>query len=346
MRIRTFLSVLVALTLLTGSAMAQALPTLPELPDNAVESTFESDGDVDIAYVKVVHPEEVGAVVISQGYTEQYAKWNEIINELYAQGFSVYALDHRGQGRSGRFGLDTDGQTVHVDSWSQYIQDMENFVNHVVKADPHEKMFLFGHSMGSAIAFGYLVENDKVFDGAVLVSPMFEPKSPNPGDTPEGMLAAANYYCSIGYCAVSPFSDTVYQPFPYVSQTLDGVTHDVDRYLAYHLFKTAHPEIVTSRPSFGWIREALLEGVRLQENASEVKTPVLMLQAGSDFYVNTAKQAPVCDAMENCQLLTFDMVIAPQLAPYGFDKPAHELHREVSPIRNLVMGAIYQFLNQ
>ena len=66
----------------------------------------------------------VGAVTMVHGYTESAEKWQELIYSLLIHGFSVYAYDARGHGRSGRDSrLGGDLTLTHVDSFEDYVSD-------------------------------------------------------------------------------------------------------------------------------------------------------------------------------------------------------------------------------
>ena len=83
--------------------------------------------DVDIYYRKFeIKPpaEEVGAIVISNGRTESMAGYPELIWDLHQQGYSVYILDHRGQGFSTR--LLPDPQKSYVEKFEDYVDDLRH----------------------------------------------------------------------------------------------------------------------------------------------------------------------------------------------------------------------------
>jgi len=69
---------------------------------NVHQSEFQSSDGVKIAFCQVLQADAKQAVVISNGRVESYLKYQELIFDLYQQGYSVFALDHRGQGLSDR----------------------------------------------------------------------------------------------------------------------------------------------------------------------------------------------------------------------------------------------------
>ncbi|MGL5047826.1 MAG: serine aminopeptidase domain-containing protein, partial [Shewanella sp.] len=69
---------------------------------SVVQDTLATADGVMLAYMMVKHPQAHTAIVLSTGRVESYLKYQELIFDLYQQGYSVYAIDHRGQGGSDR----------------------------------------------------------------------------------------------------------------------------------------------------------------------------------------------------------------------------------------------------
>src|SRR5262249_29206527 len=88
--------------------------------------------------------------VLLSGQTEFFEKYFEVIDELNARGFSVAALDWRGQGGSQR--LAADPRKVHIDDFAQYDQDLQSFMTEVVAPMAGgQKPIALAHSMGGHI---------------------------------------------------------------------------------------------------------------------------------------------------------------------------------------------------
>jgi acylglycerol lipase len=110
------------------------------------------------------HPRAV--VIISHGYAEHSGRYQHFANHLVENGFAVYALDHRGHGRS-------EGERANVKIFDEYVNDLSRFVNSVREKHPSLKRFLFGHSMGGAIAAQLVIKQPEQVDGLLLSSPYF-----------------------------------------------------------------------------------------------------------------------------------------------------------------------------
>lgn len=100
------------------------------------------------------------AVVISHGWSEHAGRYNEVANWFNRNGYAVYALDHRGHGKS-------EGKRGHVRRWTDYARDLE-LLRSTVK---HEKQYLLGHSMGGMIAILHALEYPEQFSAMALSGP-------------------------------------------------------------------------------------------------------------------------------------------------------------------------------
>ncbi|TMF44499.1 MAG: lysophospholipase [Chloroflexi bacterium] len=66
-------------------------------------------------------------------------------NVLASHGITVYAMDHRGFGRSG-------GLEGHIDNYHTYVKDISFILDVIRKRHPESNIFLLGHSMGGLFA--------------------------------------------------------------------------------------------------------------------------------------------------------------------------------------------------
>lgn len=111
-------------------------------------------------------------VVILHGYLEQAAAWHDVALRLDR---NVFALDHRGHGRSGHVGV---GGFYHF--WD-YVSDLDGVIDAL---HPHAPVDLVGHSMGGTVATLFAANRPEKVRRLVLV----EGLGPQ-GDT-AGMIAA------------------------------------------------------------------------------------------------------------------------------------------------------------
>lgn len=98
-----------------------------------------------------------GAAVHSGLHYALLGRW------LSKTGFSVFAPDLRGHGRSG-------GPRGHVNKFSDYLADLHILVQKV-KAQYPGKLFLWGESLGGLICLGYAEKFPNLIDGIIASSP-------------------------------------------------------------------------------------------------------------------------------------------------------------------------------
>jgi len=106
-------------------------------------------------------------IIISHGFGEHSGRYGALTQHLVANNYSVTAYDHRGHGLS-------DGLPGHVESFSEYSDDLNKVVATVRSRSESRKLFLIGHSMGGLIALLYATRNSGLLAGAVISAPLIE----------------------------------------------------------------------------------------------------------------------------------------------------------------------------
>lgn len=118
------------------------------------------------------------AIFILHGQGEhggRYIHWPFYVGDTVS---SVYALDHRGHGRS-------KGNRGHVDNFDLYAADaalaINRFYEYLLEKFGKAELHLFGHSMGGQIALRTLLQHqDLPISSVTLSSPMFDLAFPVP----------------------------------------------------------------------------------------------------------------------------------------------------------------------
>jgi alpha-beta hydrolase superfamily lysophospholipase len=80
--------------------------------------------------------------------------------QFTVNGLAVYALDHRGRGRS-------EGERFFVKKFADWTQDLATFIDIVKTREPGLPVFLLGHSAGGVIACGYALEHQDEIAGLI-----------------------------------------------------------------------------------------------------------------------------------------------------------------------------------
>ena len=104
-------------------------------------------------------------VVIAHGAGEHARRYDEFAEALARHDLAVWALDHRGHGRSARpdaLGDFGDG------GWEGLVADLGQLASHACERHPGAPTILFGHSMGSLAAQQLLVERSRLLEGVIL----------------------------------------------------------------------------------------------------------------------------------------------------------------------------------
>jgi acylglycerol lipase len=132
----------------------------------ARDGRFEGVGGVQIYWrVWPADGKPHATVVLSHGASEHSGRYARVAAGLNARGYSVWALDHRGHGRSG-------GRRAVIDSLDRVLADLDRFVTMASEELPERKPFLLGHSMGGMLATAYTIRHQDRLEGLILSAPV------------------------------------------------------------------------------------------------------------------------------------------------------------------------------
>lgn len=243
------------------------------------------------------------AIVIVHGYTECAEKFRELSWYFVQAGYSVFVYDQRGHGYSVR---EVDDLSVtHVDDFNQYLRDLEEFMDKVVRPRMGDaELFLFGHSMGGAVAATALMEHPEWFRRAVLNAPMI--KCVTAGVPAGAALAFVKMMCRLGK---GKERAAVGKPYDPASETLE-TSHSTSRarFEYFQKKREATPNYQNCAPTNAWLREAIAVTKRLLNpaEAKKIKTPLLLMQAGLDSIVLLPEQEQFVSLVPGARLLRLD----------------------------------------
>jgi acylglycerol lipase len=137
------------------------------------EATFEGVSGYTIFYRTwrpVGKPRAV--VVISHGFNSHSGQYLWVAEQLVARGHAVFALDHRGRGKS-------EGERFYVEKFDHYVSDLAKFIGLAKAAEPGLPVFLLGHSAGGVIACVYSLEHQAELAGMICESFAFQVPAPD-----------------------------------------------------------------------------------------------------------------------------------------------------------------------
>lgn len=303
---------------------------IPYVQNTYQQSYFWGTGRVKINYYSNQLQNPEGVIIISPGQSEASLKYAELLYDLKNLNYDIFIIDHRGQGLSERL-LD-DPIKSHVEKFSYYVDDFSFFVNSIVQAKKYKKSFVLAHSMGGAIAAGFLTNHPNSVSAAILSAPMFEINTGYIGNKTTEIIARL---LDLGF-------STSYAPSqrPYSSEvTFTGniVSTSYPRYRLRKDLYNAIPALQVGGTSVNWLKESLIYTENLRSLKNNFKVPVLLLQAGHDQFVWSQGQNEVCEI--NNQRLC-------RIVRQGFEKSEHEILMEKDIIRNHALNLIETFILQ
>lgn len=207
-------------------------------------------------------------VVIAHGYAEHGGRYGNLVERLMPLGYALYALDHRGHGRSG-------GKRALVDRMAWVIEDFHRFVGEVRARNAGQRVKLLGHSMGGNVAFGYALRWSEDLSGLILSGPLIG-----------GSVPAAQRLVMRLLAAVAPGMGTVALP-------PDAVSRDPAVVAAYQ----ADPLVTVGKVPARTAHELFSVLPGYLEGAPRMKVPVLIQHGEADSLVPLAGARPTIEAI-------------------------------------------------
>jgi alpha-beta hydrolase superfamily lysophospholipase len=208
-------------------------------------------------YYQSWQPDETAQAVllIVHGHGEHGGRYKNVVDHLVPQGYAIYALDHRGHGRS-------PGQRGYINSMAEYRGDVGGLLRLATNNHPRLPIFILGHSMGGLITLDYLLHHpDTGLRGAIISAP------------------------AVGQVGVSPLLLTASRVLSRVWPTLslgtgldaNAISRDPEEVKAYQSDPLVHSKGTTRLAT-----EVMETAVYCQTNASALQLPLLMIHGAAD----------------------------------------------------------------
>lgn len=225
----------------------------------AREGEFTGQGGVRLYWRAWLPEGDVQTVlIVAHGYGEHGGRYGSVVDFLVPRGVAIYALDHRGHGRSG-------GPRGHVGRFGELVADLHAFRVRVEHEEAAKPLFLLGHSLGGLIVARYLLTHASGLAGAALSSPALRLVERPPRR--RRWLAKA-----LSFAAPRTSWETDLRP--------ELLSRDPAVGRAY-----AADPLVHRRASARFFVELERAMRDLDERAAEIRLPMLVLQAGDDRLV-------------------------------------------------------------
>jgi alpha-beta hydrolase superfamily lysophospholipase len=229
-------------------------------------------------------------MLIVHGLGEHAGRYQHVAARLNGWGFAVRAFDQFGHGQS-------DGPRGGLPTPLRLLEDLALLVDVTREViGPEGKLVLFGHSLGGLVAGALLAQRLREVDGLVMSSPALDA-----GLGPVQKLLVALLPGLLPNLRVGNGLDAQY------------LSHDPGVVRAYLADPLVHDRIAARLARF-----IAMEGPATVAQASQWRTPTLLLYAGQDRLVNPqgsrrfAEQAPKALVQAQC-----------------FDALRHEIFNEI-----------------
>jgi acylglycerol lipase len=136
------------------------------------EEDFTGAGGLSI-HLRSWKPEGAARAVVAicPGFNSHSGQYAWVGAQLAAKGFSVYAVDLRGRGKS-------EGDRFYVEDISEYVADVSGMVGIARERHPGLPVFLLGHSAGGVTACVYALDHQQTIHGLICESFAFQVPAP------------------------------------------------------------------------------------------------------------------------------------------------------------------------
>lgn len=253
------------------------------------QGTLMGRNNIRLNYAYCLPNNALGTVVISSGRIETYLKYQELIFELYQNGYAVFIIDHRGQGLSQRMTLNR--QLGYVDSFNNFVTDLAAFTEQVVLPKLQGKLMLLCHSMGCAIGSLLLLSKPDWVQKAVLCAPMFGIQPTLPVWLAKALiLASTTYNKCMGKNPDYFFGQTDYHADDFCDNRL---TSSPERYQRFREIYSQNPQVQLGGVSPRWLHEAMNAMNTIERSAASIQTPLLVFSANNDRIIDNQRQRRV-----------------------------------------------------
>jgi alpha-beta hydrolase superfamily lysophospholipase len=106
-------------------------------------------------------------IALIHGFGEHSGRYAHVADFFNKNGYSVFALDNRGHGKS-------EGKRGHAPTYGSYLDDIEVFLNYVTTQSAGQPIFLYGHSMGGNLVLNYVLRRKPTLKGIITTGPWIQ----------------------------------------------------------------------------------------------------------------------------------------------------------------------------
>ncbi len=145
-----------------------AVPSFPAGAEARHEEGFLNSADHQrLFWQRYTPPTPRATVALLHGAADHSGRYPAITTALVRAGFQVALVDFRGHGQS-------DGRRWHVDSFQDYLHDLDAFVAKLSQDGvAGDRLFVLAHSQGALVSAMWGMTRGRHVSGFVLTSPFF-----------------------------------------------------------------------------------------------------------------------------------------------------------------------------
>jgi alpha-beta hydrolase superfamily lysophospholipase len=208
-------------------------------------------------YYQYWQPDEApkAVILVVHGASEHSGRYQHFAGHFVNGGYAVAAFDNIGHGRS-------EGPPGYVRRFSDFVESLDVFQKQVAEDFPGLTQILLGHSMGGLISSLYLLTNQQLFAGCILSGPVIKTE-PEPPTLQLWLIRSLSLLLpKLGVLQLDA----------------NGVSRDpaeVERYVN-------DPLNYSGKLSARTVSELFKSMKYVQQNASVISLPMLLLHGGAD----------------------------------------------------------------
>lgn len=271
-----------------------------------------------------------GTMLFQGGRGDIFEKYLEAFDHWHRGGWNVSSFDWRGQGGSGRFS--DDPLVGHAVDFAIWIDELAERFDALRASQPGPHVIV-AHSMGGHLVLRALIERRVTPDAVVLVAPMLGLRSFPFSATMAARIA--RMMARLGPPERPAWKHNERPARPGASRK-KFLTHSAERYDDELWWKDQKPELALGPPSWQWLVAAY--GSTLASFApgrlEGVDVPMLLLCAEHDKLVSPRAIVAAARRLPDARLVRFGA------------ESAHEILREVDPVRLRALAEIDRFLDE
>ena len=256
----------------------------PFLARRETQLQLEREKNCTISCMRYLADEPQGSILLMHGYRGAADKLKEAAYYFVVAGYHVYAMDLCGHGRSYR--LVEDLSLIHVDSYMRYVNDTIYVARYCKDEHPDLPLYVFGHSLGGALAVAAASIEQDLFAKIILSSPMIRLST---GTIPWKMMEQVIYMA----CEDGGDKEYALGQHPFTGEEFFEESEAVSRprYEYYWQKRKSNQLLQMTGYSYGWLREIFRLDEYLHNSAwKTVTVPLIVFQATGEYRVSKSEQ--------------------------------------------------------